>query len=98
VSGDCGKLTKEPFAALWSTCYGIDVVTDACLSELWLNYVLLGSFRQIASRHVFFNIANFLVESTIFSYKLLKTRKTSLTFYSEAETCRKVHDFDKLCF
>jgi len=45
IPGDYGKLTKETFAALWNTCYGLLEVADYCLSELGLNYVLLGKFQ-----------------------------------------------------
>jgi len=45
IPGDCGKLSKETFTALWITCYGLREVADYCLSELGLNYVLLGKFE-----------------------------------------------------
>ena len=45
IPGDYGKLTKETFTALWNTCYGLLEVADYCLSELGLNYVLLGNFQ-----------------------------------------------------
>ena len=42
IPGDCEKLSKETFTVLWITCYGFQEVADYCLSELGLNYMLLG--------------------------------------------------------
>ena len=74
IPGDCGKLSKETFTALWNTCYGLLSEADYCLSELKLNYVLVGKFQTDC--HILVNIANFLVGSIIFRYEqFMKVRK-----------------------
>jgi len=52
IPGDCGKLSKGTFTALWITCYGTLEAADIVCQSLGYIMCFWESFKQIPSMHV----------------------------------------------